>query len=47
MGFQWSSEDRTIGEGFLRIAREQIDKSIAIATDDTETPARRVHEAGR
>ena len=47
MGFQWSSEDRTIGEGFLRIAREQIDKSIAIATDDTETPARRVHEARR
>jgi len=47
MGFQWSSEDRTIGDGFLRIAREQIEKSIAIATDDTETPARRVHEARR
>jgi CHAD domain-containing protein len=47
MGFQWSLEDRSIGEGFLRIAREQIGKAITIAEDSAETPARRVHEARR
>jgi CHAD domain-containing protein len=47
MGFQWSLEDRSIGEGFLRIAREQIDKAVSIASDAAETPAKRVHEARR
>lgn len=47
MGFQWSLEDRSIGDGFVRIAREQIDKAIAIANDADDTPARRVHEARR
>ncbi|RYH09528.1 MAG: CHAD domain-containing protein, partial [Alphaproteobacteria bacterium] len=47
MGFQWSLTDRTIGDGFLRIAREQIGKAVAIAEDSAETPARRVHEARR
>lgn len=47
MGFQWSLEDRSIGDGFVRIAREQIDKAVAIATDETESPAKRVHEARR
>jgi CHAD domain-containing protein len=47
MGFQWSLQDRSIGDGFVRIAREQIDKAVAIATDDTEYPAKRVHEARR
>ena len=47
MGFQWSLEDRSIGDGFLRIAREQIDKAITVASDGTETPAKRVHEARR
>jgi CHAD domain-containing protein len=47
MGFQWSLEDGSIGGGFVRIAREQIDKAIAIAEDANDTPARRVHEARR
>lgn len=47
MGFQWSLEDRSIGEGFLRIAREQIGRAIAIAEDGAEAPSRRVHEARR
>lgn len=47
MGFQWSLEDRSVGEGFVRIAREQIDKAIAIADDANDAPAKRVHEARR
>ncbi len=47
MGFQWSLEDRSIGDGFVRIAREQIDKAIAIADDSGEPAARRVREARR
>jgi len=47
MGFQWSLEDRSIGDGFVRIAREQIDKAITIASDQGDTPAKRVHEARR
>ncbi len=47
MSFQWSLDDRSIGEGFRRIAREQIEKAIAIAHDAAETPASRVHEARR
>lgn len=47
MGFQWSVEDHSIGDGFLRIAREQIGKGIAVATDVSDAPARRVHAARR
>ena len=47
MGFQWSLEDRSIGDGFVRIAREQIDKAITIATDASDPAAKRVHEARR
>ena len=47
MGFQWSLQDRSMGEGFVRIAREQIDKAIAIAEDAGQAPAKRVHEARR
>jgi len=47
MGFQWSLDDHSIGDGFVRIAREQVDKAIAIADDPAETPAKRVHEARR
>lgn len=47
MGFQWSVDDASIGDGFVRIAREQIDKAIAIASDTDEPPAKRVHEARR
>lgn len=47
MGFQWSVNDASIGDGFVRIAREQIDKAIAIANDTDEPPAKRVHEARR
>jgi CHAD domain-containing protein len=47
MGFQWSVNDASIGDGFVRIAREQIDKAIAVANDTDESPAKRVHEARR
>lgn len=47
MGFQWSLEDRSIGDGFVRIASEQIGKAIAIANDTNDPPAKRVHEARR
>jgi len=47
MGFQWSLEDRSIGDGFVRIAREQIAKAIAIASDNSDPAAKRVHEARR
>jgi hypothetical protein len=47
MGFQWSRSDVTIGDGFLRIAREQIGKAIAGAENSAESPERRVHEARR
>lgn len=47
MGFQWSLQDPSIGEGFLRIAREQIGKGIASAEDMSEEAARRIHEARR
>jgi len=47
MGFQWSREDRSIGDGFVRIAREQIDKAVSIAIEAAESPAKRVHEARR
>jgi CHAD domain-containing protein len=47
MGFHLSLDDSSIGEGFLRIAREQIQRAEAIAEDTGETPAKRVHEARR
>lgn len=47
MSFQWSRADRSMGEGFLRIAREQIGKAIDGAEDSSESPERRVHEARR
>ncbi len=47
MSFQWSRADRSMGEGFLRIAREQIAKAIATAEDVAEPPERRVHEVRR
>jgi len=47
MGFEWSQDDVTIGDGFLRIAREQIRKAIAGAENSQESPERRVHEARR
>ncbi|MDB5539348.1 MAG: hypothetical protein JWQ89_1075 [Devosia sp.] len=47
MSFQWSRADRSTGEGFLRIAREQIGKAIAGAENPSESPERRVHEARR
>lgn len=47
MSFQWSRADRSMGEGFLRIAREQIGKAIDGAEDISEPAERRVHEARR
>lgn len=47
MSFQWSRSDVTIGDGFLRIALEQIGKAIAGAENSQESPERRVHEARR
>lgn len=47
MSFQWSRGDRSMGDGFLRIAREQIGKAIAGAENSSESPERRVHEARR
>jgi CHAD domain-containing protein len=47
MSFEWSRNDVTVGDGFLRIAREQIGKAIAGAENSLESPERRVHEARR
>ncbi len=47
MGFRWSLQDRSVGDGFVRMAREQGDKAIAVATDTGESAAKRVHEARR
>ena len=47
MSFQWSQTDRTAGEGFLRIARDQIAKAIATAGDDGKSTEKRVHEVRR
>jgi CHAD domain-containing protein len=46
MGFKWSLDDRSIGDGLRRIARQQAGKAIAIA-ESTGPPERRVHEARR
>jgi len=47
MAFQWSLQDETAGDGFLRIAREQIGKAIAAAEQGDGAPAKRVHEVRR
>lgn len=47
MSFQWSRTDRSAGEGFLRIAREQIAKAIDIAEAVSDPTDKRVHEARR
>lgn len=47
MGFEWSRDDVTVADGFLRIAREQIGKAIAGAENIHEAPEQRVHEARR
>lgn len=47
MGFQWSRTDRSAGEGFLRIAREQIAKAIDVAEAVADPTDKRVHEARR
>ena len=47
MGYQWSLADRPIGDEFRAIAREQIDKALATATNEMEAASARVHEARR
>lgn len=47
MGYQWSLADRTIGDEFRSIAREQIDKAIDTAATGRATPSARVHEVRR
>ena len=47
MAFEWTRTDVTFGEGFLRIAREQVSRAVAGALDETISPARRIHESRR
>lgn len=47
MSFQWSRNDPSAGEGFVRIAREQIGKAIRAAENSGQPPEKRVHEARR
>jgi hypothetical protein len=47
MAFEWTRTDVTFGEGFLRIAREQISRAAAGALDEGNSPARRIHESRR
>ena len=47
MGFEWTRDDPGFGEGFLRIAREQIRKAIATADAADLPPAERIHDARR
>lgn len=47
MGYRWSARDRSIADGFLRIAREQATKAETAARDETRGPAERVHECRR
>ncbi|WP_417310891.1 CHAD domain-containing protein [Devosia sp.] len=47
MGYRWSAKDRSIADGFLRIAREQAAKAETAARDEAGAPAERVHECRR
>lgn len=47
MSYQWSKTDQQVGEGFLRIAREQIGKAAGWAENAGEPVTRRIHEARR
>lgn len=47
MSFQWSLTDASPGEGFVRIARQQIGKAIRAAEKVDQSPEKRVHEARR
>ena len=47
MGYAWSQQDESVGAGFLRIATEQMAKSILNADAIGEAPARRIHSARR
>lgn len=47
MAFEWTRTDVTFGEGFLRIAREQVSRAVAGAVDETTIPAQRIHESRR
>ena len=47
MGFEWSRTDATMGDGFLRIACEQVGKAINGVADIGQSPSKRIHEARR
>lgn len=47
MAFCWSLDDATVGAGFLRIFSEQLSRAIAIAADEEQSPARRIHYVRR
>lgn len=47
MSYQWSKADQQVGEGFLRIAREQMSKAAGWAENADEPAEKRVHEARR
>lgn len=47
MSFHWARSDHSVGEGFLRIAREQIGKAVAVAQDESLPPEKRIHEVRR
>jgi hypothetical protein len=47
MPFAWVSDDESVGAGFLRIAREQLDKALAAASARDKPAASRIHEVRR
>lgn len=47
MPFAWLTDDESVGAGFLRIAREQLDKALAAASARDKPPAARIHEVRR
>lgn len=47
MSYHWSKADEKVGEGFVRIAREQIGKAASWAENTSESAEKRVHEARR
>lgn len=47
MGFCWSLQDATVGDGFARILAAQLRRSLAVIEDRDETPARRIHAVRR